>query len=174
MWKGENPCKTIFDKLWGCNERCPFCKEVCEKTRRHTFENHSCIQHRLPGIVGVRRSESKIMSWESCNYKVNSWKTFTCGVIDRQCQKWGECKGNGSTTTESHYYREYQRFIPNWKIKPSPLKESSAYWMWFVYTYRTELSEAYNYRIPMDVMNWGRITKNMAIESLHNPAFILL
>lgn len=173
MWKGENPCKTIFDKLWGCNVRCPFCKEVCEKTRRHTFENHSCIQHRVPGIVGVQKSESKIMSWESCNYKVHSNHTFTCGVADQQCQKFGECKGKGATGA-SHYYRDYKRLIPNWKIEPSPLMDSSAYWMWFVYTYRTNLSELYNYKVPKNVLKWGRITKKMAIESLQKPTFMLL
>lgn len=168
LWKGQHPCKTIFDKLWGCNERCPFCKEVCEKTTKNHLEfdeKHTCIQHRPPGIKGTKTVEARIISWENCNYKVNSKAKFRCSVVKQKCKKYGKCDGLG-TKEVSHHFKDYKNLFPEWQIKHSAVMDSSPYWMWFVYTYRNELSLTYDYIIPGNVLKWGSITKEDAIKSL--------
>ncbi|XP_071180719.1 interferon-induced very large GTPase 1-like [Mytilus edulis] len=168
LWKEQHPCKTIFDKLWGCNERCPFCNEVCEKTTKNHLnvdENHTCIQHRPLGIRGAKTLSFKIISWESCNYQVNSDSRFLCSLVKGKCKIYGKCDGLG-TTEVSHYFKDYKYLFPEWKIKHSAFMDSSSYWMWFVYTYRNELSLTYNYSIPVNVLKWGYITKEDAIRSL--------
>lgn len=166
LWKGKNPYNSIFDKLWGCHERCPFCRESCQKTsKNHSEEQHTCVQHRPPGLKGVCKLETNSMSWEPCNYKVHSDHQFFCGASDGKCQASGRCNTMGPHGA-IHLYREYGKLIPDWEIEPSSLTNTSCYWMWFVYTYRRKLEKTYGYKVP-DVINaWKSITKEQAIRSL--------
>ncbi|CAC5420877.1 unnamed protein product [Mytilus coruscus] len=166
LWKGKNPYNSIFDKLWGCNERCPFCRETCQKTsKNHSEEQHTCVQHRPPGLKGVCKIETNSMSWEPCNYKVYSDHQFFCGVSDGKCQASGRCHTTGPQGAV-HLYREYGKLIPDWEIEPSTLTNTSCYWMWFVYTYRKKLEKTYGYKVPEVINAWKSITKEQAIRSL--------
>lgn len=166
LWKGENPYTSIFNKLWGCTERCPFCRETCQKTsKHHPNEEHTCVQHRPPGLKGVRQVETNLMAWETCNYMVYSNHRFYCSASDKKCQKSAQCKGS-ERKKDRHSYRDYGILIPDWEIEPSPLMDTSSYWMWFVYTYRKDLENAFGYIIPDVVEMWKGISKDQAIRSL--------
>lgn len=161
----ESPYKRVFNKLWGCHEQCPFCKESCQKSADHLTEKHSCIQHRPPAVWGVRKVQSQVMTWMPCNCLVYSDDTFRCGASNFKCRKSGTCEGSDDSETY-HPYREYNTLIPNWLIEPSPLNEPPEYWIWFISKYKNELCEAYNYKVYKDMQEWETITESEALLSL--------
>ncbi|XP_071174099.1 interferon-induced very large GTPase 1-like [Mytilus edulis] len=164
QWTGINPYSVILDRLWGCTEQCPFCRETCQNTSNyHPQEKHKCIQHRPLGVKGSRVKDTNVMVYQPCSYMVNSKFTFYCGVADYKCQK--ICKGVGHKGN-LHTFRNYRSFFNDWDIEPSAKINTSDYWMWFVYKFRKELVSHHGYILPKQIQEYKNISKKEAIASL--------
>ena len=129
-WK-LRPYDILYDRLHGCCEQCPFCKEQCE----HTFDGHS-----PPHIVGIHRPQclggyrwiasSQVMI-DTCNALVASAHTF---------------KKKRDSNEELEGYAQYYSKYPKWYIQPSRKADISQYWKWLLANHQEPLARAFNAR----------------------------
>lgn len=160
-WQGNTPYEDIFEGLWGCRAVCPLCHEPCQKSDINHADSdkdlHTCIQHRPVGISGIHTSDKDILVIESCNYKVKCDGMLRCG-------KWCNCLQKD--LSNFHPYKEYQQFIPKWKILPSSDMSTSKYWTWVMMTFIKQFAEHYDTKEPEIPNSWTGISKEIAIDSL--------
>ena len=137
-----------FDKLvklmFGCDEYCPFCRALCDKTMKHENE-HSTRIHRPEGIAGYRNEESKILVVDICTTLVASDESFR----------------NVHTPNKWHPYKDYRTVDDNyksWSIPPDSSFEASIYWKWFMATFANELAEHYDAEKPDIPSAWENIS----------------
>ncbi|XP_052819825.1 interferon-induced very large GTPase 1-like isoform X2 [Mya arenaria] len=155
---------ALFKHLWGCFEKCPFCKEPCA-FKYHSVEaaKHRCKQHRFLGCIGVKNEQQTLLR-DSCDSLImmpREW--FDCQVVNNKCTKH---KGHGKKST-FHYFQDYKSFFPDWDIKPSSdMRGSSTYWKWFMYKFREELYDYYGCTPSIIQNDWSNISKQDAIQSL--------
>lgn len=188
QWLEISPYKAIFESLWGCTEKCPFCNEPCiNSDAKHVLNSkpevqsrlghihginsvaklalnsipdfHRCIQHRPSGIDGASYYGNKIMLMDSCNYMLHIDSSLRCG-------KWCQCKNVGNCDY-SHKFRQYRDYIPAWDILPNADTPSSEYWAWFMVKFSEPLSKKYNVKSPKFPKFWRAVSKLRAIESLN-------
>lgn len=158
----NSPYQKVFDHLWGCTAKCPFCKEICQRRYNHTGEAHSCIQHRPPGLIGIRQIITHGMAMMCCNCLVSSDKTFRCNAIDTSFR----CQNSGKDGFSClHQYRKYTEVVHDWIIEPSSLAEPPKYWTWFISKFEKELCEMYGYKALEHQDKWKNITADEAIQS---------
>ena len=196
-WPGKSPDVLAFEKLWGCDVHCPFCKEPCQRSdAKHLSENdsHQCLQHRPKGLSGCAWSKTTkrladTLVITNCSYSLYAKHGFSCRCKP-ECKK---PKPEEHETEDSdpedpepedpepeepepeepedevvfHPYREYKTYYPNWDIAPSPDMASSHYWMWFMTTYKCQLMEYYDAKSPDIPDSWTEISKERAIQSLY-------
>lgn len=160
----DSPYQKVFNWLSGCTAKCPFCNEICQKRDKHKRETHSCIQHRPPGVFGIRQTQTQMMAWMSCNCLVSSDNYFRCNAIDTKQR----CKNSGKDGLNClHKYRKYTEVIDNWIIEPSSFDELPKYWIWFISQFEKELCKTYGYKAFENKMDeWKKITADDAIKSL--------
>ncbi|XP_062591084.1 interferon-induced very large GTPase 1-like [Saccostrea cucullata] len=154
-WKDESPYKVIMEKLWGCPETCPWCKEPCATTSRFDKHEHFCVQHRPQGVNGIHSEGSEELVLENCNYLIETDMALICG-------DWCNCPNKDSQIY--HPYKDYKNQIPTWDIKPSP--ELSKYWYWFIKIYGKRLAKLYDLTLPRVPDEWKIIKRKDAISSL--------
>nr|XP_054761386.1 interferon-induced very large GTPase 1-like [Lytechinus pictus] len=175
-WNGSHPSQQILDKIWGCQEQCPFCKEPCADTTPDHYDlsgrSHICVQHRPQGIGGIHLSEDGVnhdkgqLILETCNYDIQRESvSFKCNVGNYKCRN----SGKRSTTRDDfiyHNYTEYKTYMPDWDIAPDRTNAVSKYWMWFMATYQHQLKDMHNAKLPDIPENWTKITKEEALNDL--------
>ncbi|KAK3084287.1 hypothetical protein FSP39_011091 [Pinctada imbricata] len=161
-WVDQSPVDGVFEKLWGCKEVCPWCKEPCRYAAVNHNVKHECIQHRPIGVGGIHDSFSRQLIIESCNFKVQSSQKMKCG-------EWCGCD---SLCLRFHAYKEYKKYLPNWDIAPQVDMRSSRYWTWFMCTFREDLIQHYQVSFPKIPQSWRKITQEEAIESLQVNKYI--
>lgn len=164
-WENTSEYESVMNKLWGCPEQCPFCNEPCKHSRGHEV-CHSCIQHRPEGVRGVREERSKVLCIETCNYLIqNKTSNFFCSACNSMCKRSGKCKASKDERC-LHEYMKYHTYLPEWDIAPSPSMDASKYWMWFMSTYKHQLTELHGAKEPDIPEHWKLITKEEALDSL--------
>ena len=163
IWQGKNPYQAIFESLWGCTAKCPFCNEPCIKSdpnhARDTNDVHMCIQHRPSGIGGVHIRETSILQLDSCSHMVHKDSGMYCG-------HWCNCS-KGRQCGLHHTLRNYKQYLPEWEILPNPDSESSKYWAWCMVQHSESLANFYGAKEPEFPESWRSIKKNDALESLN-------
>ena len=147
------PHEKLLDLMFGCQECCPFCKGLCDKTVGDHEGGHSTRIHRPQGITGYHDVNTKILENRICTTLVDS---------DRQFR-------NVDTSNEWHPYKEYQKVnddYKSWAIPPDASFEASTYWKWFMATYAQELANYYHVKPPEIPLAWKSITFEEAREQL--------
>ncbi|CAC5385551.1 unnamed protein product [Mytilus coruscus] len=123
QWK-KNPVPHIMDNLWGCSEKCMFCKKPCMNTNKDHLADkfsHKCLQHRPNGIGGFRNSLTQKMVVDFCNYLVSTDRTY-----------------DFKSKNIKEEYKKYKENFPDWDIPPN--SDVSKYWMWVMCKYKDELT----------------------------------
>ena len=163
IWQGKNPHQAIFESLWGCTAKCPFCKEPCingdPNHASDTNDVHMCIQHRPSGIGGTRYKETNILLLDSCSHLLYKDSPMLCG-------HWCNCS-KGHECNYVHKLRDYKQYLPEWEILPAPDSESSKYWAWCMVQHSKSLANFYGVKEPEFPESWRSIKKNDALESLN-------
>ena len=153
-WKVK-PHDLIFDRLSGCCEQCPFCKEQCECTDPCHTSKHSVQQHR-PQCLG--------------KYAVVSTKEITLDLCTTDVgSHWGFI--NQATGGKSHPYKEYQKIYPRWSIPVDLSSQASVYWKWFVGHYHTQIAEHYKVKTTNIPRTWTQLRwedVKRSLQSLYN------
>lgn len=180
IWDGVQPAQQILDKIWGCPEQCPFCKEPCADT---TFDHYSksgrshlCVQHRPAGIGGGRWDSDNVIDGirvrkdqllhDICNYTIQRKNiVFNCRDCNFKCRDSGKCTTTG-TNWVYHKYLECKTYLPSWDIAPDPTNNVSKYWMWFMMIYQSQLKDLYQAQLPDIPGSWSSITKDDALADL--------
>ncbi|KAK3084046.1 hypothetical protein FSP39_007259 [Pinctada imbricata] len=160
-WVGQSPYVMALERIWGCKEKCPWCSEPCCRETIHGDEvQHRCIQHRPKGICGNWWIQSKQLCIENCNFAVGS-------TTLRQCGQW--CKTcTTETCSEWHPYAEYDKYIPEWDIRPQKDTEGSKFWNWFMCKYSVQLAEYHEYKEADIPSSWKNISTSDALKSLND------
>jgi hypothetical protein len=65
-----------------------------------------------------------------------------------------------------HQFYEYKKYVPDWDITPDATNSASKYWMWFMATYKHELTDHYKRELPDIPDSWNKITMDEAIKDL--------
>ena len=139
----------IMDKIWGCEEKCMFCREPCQNTdKSHVSDDidHQCIQHRSQGIGGFRYASNKSLDVDYCNSLIQSDISYS---MDHCAYR---------------KYKEYKAHYPDWYIQPT--YDTSKYWMYVLCKYQHQLKDMYHTALPHLPTTWNDITKEEAIASL--------
>jgi hypothetical protein len=163
QWANSSPIERLIQKIWGCQEQCPFCGEPCTKNEDHADSDHNCMQHRPLCCIGIHIVESRIAQLASCELYVQTDISHRCVVFDYKCnnEKREKCG------KERHPFRDYKTILKEWYIAPSAnMHDTCRYWMWFVSTYKDRLSDYYQYNFDDIPSSWKDITKHSAIKSL--------
>nr|XP_054761540.1 interferon-induced very large GTPase 1-like [Lytechinus pictus] len=178
-WDGPPPSQQILEKIWGCPEQCPFCKEPCADTTPDHYDlsgrSHMCVQHRPKGIGGIRWKEDCNIDgvshckgqllYETCNYDIQRNVTFNCAASGYKCRDSGKCSATGEEE-EFHECKEYKTYMPDWDIAPIPTNDVSRYWMWFMANYQHQLKDMHHAKLPDIPDGWTKITKAEALADL--------
>ena len=142
-WK-DKPHK-LLEKLIGCTEQCPFCKEQCDWLDPNHIDDdqkHKTAIHRPKCLGGYRWINTEELSTIFCPAHV---------ATDDVTFK------NAATNNESHPYKDYQSIYPDWSIPPDLTSEQSKYWMWFVGKYGEKLGERFDAKPPKVPPQWLEI-----------------
>ena len=145
------PHEKLLDLMFGCQERCPFCKGLCDQTVRDHAGGHSTRIHRPQGITG----------WHDINAQILVNRICTTSVAGD-----GHFK-NVDTSDQLHLYKNYQTvndYYKSWAIPPDPSFEASTYWKWFMATFSQELANYYGVKPPEIPLAW----KNISFEDARN------
>ena len=135
------PHEMLMDLMFGCQECCPFCKGLCDKTVGGHEKGHSTRIHRPQGITGYYDVNTKILENRICTTLVDSDGKFK----------------NVHTSNQLHPYKEYQKvndYYKSWAIPPDASFEASTYWKWFMATYAQELANYYDVKPPEIPLAW--------------------
>ncbi|XP_041471827.1 interferon-induced very large GTPase 1-like [Lytechinus variegatus] len=178
-WDGTPPPQQVLNKIWGCQEQCPFCKEPCADTTPDHYElsgrSHMCMQHRPNGIGGTKwHSKGEMdgvdhsrrqLKHETCNFDIQRNLAFKCTLVNYRCRKSGKCSTTGDEFVW-HNIKEYKTYLPDWDIAPNTTNDVSKYWMWFMVTYQHQLKDRYHAKLPDIPEDWMAITKKEALTDL--------
>lgn len=160
-WPEKSPYQVIFESLWGCTAKCPFCNEPCiNSDPNHSQcknDVHRCIQHRPAGIGGTHDKQTGILCLESCSYMLHKDQTMGCG-------RWCHCSYK---CDDCHYLRKYKQFLPEWEILPNPDIYASKYWAWCMVENSEGLAKHHGYKEPEFPESWKCIKMEDALESLN-------
>ena len=165
VWQEKSPYAAIFEALWGCVAKCPFCNEPCIKSDPNHAQDkedvHRCIQHRPSGIAGVHLVNTKTLQMDSCSYLFYKDAPFLCGHWC-QCTKLEENK----SCTYSHNMRKYKTYQPTWEILSNSDSPSSKYWAWCMVQFSEPLADKYGFKAPDFPESWRNLKKEDALDSL--------
>ena len=142
------PSTIIYDRLRGCCEQCPFCKEQCDYTDPGHAAKHMVHQHRPQCLASWVFAPTEEICLDLCNYNVGSTTNFT--NKDATC----------------HPFSEYQKIYPRWSIPVDLTASASTYWKWFVGHYHAEIAKHYSAKttsIPRawTVLKWEDAKKEL-------------
>ena len=149
---GENPPHLIlYNNLIGCNERCPFCKEQCEKTMSSHSGDHNIKLHRPECLGRYTWVGSKKLVLKTCTESVNSQDTFQCS----------------ETQWKPVPYTQYTNHFRSWYITTTA-NYKPLYWQWFIVEFKGNVVDwvgASGADIPP---TWKEVTIDDARDSLLN------
>ncbi|XP_008283369.1 up-regulator of cell proliferation-like [Stegastes partitus] len=160
LWKSEDiimtlvklpikPQDELFKRVFGCGQRCPFCKVPCEAGGKEHEQHHAAL-HRPQGLAESCNDDSDKLVETLCTTDVHSETTFR----------------NADTKFQWHPYKQYTEYYPDWHIPPDCTIEASDYWKYVLVQYNDKFAEEYEAK-PADVPQaWRSITKEQALKGL--------
>ncbi|XP_040211805.1 interferon-induced very large GTPase 1-like [Rana temporaria] len=143
------PQDELFKKVFGCGKQCPFCKVPCEAGGTDHKEHFASV-HRPEGLGRYRWRTTQVLCHDICTTLVVGNTHFA----------------NHLTELESHPFRDYRDFYPDWKIQPDESIEASDYWKFILKEYNEQFAEEYNAKPANYPEEWDSLTREMAKESL--------
>ncbi|XP_062398664.1 up-regulator of cell proliferation-like [Sardina pilchardus] len=142
------PQNEIFNRVFGCGKRCPFCKIPCEAGGKDHAQHHATV-HRPQGLAGYVYK----------NGALDEQLCTTCVYSDGLFQ-------NDDTNYKFHPFKEYRVYYPEWNIAPDPSIQASDYWKYVMVKYNDEFAENYDATPAVCPREWHSITKEQALEGL--------
>uniref|UniRef100_A0A3B5AMP4 VLIG-type G domain-containing protein n=1 Tax=Stegastes partitus TaxID=144197 RepID=A0A3B5AMP4_9TELE len=143
------PQDELFKRVFGCGQRCPFCKVPCEAGGKEHKQHHAAL-HWPQGLGGYCYEDSGKLMETLCTTDVHSERNFQ----------------NADTKWESKPFKQYTKYYPDWHIPPDPTIEASDYWKYVLVQYNDKFAEEYKAK-PADVPKaWRSITKEQALKGL--------
>ncbi|XP_063060752.1 interferon-induced very large GTPase 1-like [Engraulis encrasicolus] len=143
------PQEVLFEALFGCGKRCPFCTAPCEAGGSEHKIHFSSI-HRPEGTNGCHTFPSKAVKTDICSSSVISDSTF--------CSK--------ETNWKFHPYKEYKTFYPEWDIPGDPTLQATAYWKFFMANFNEEIAKDYDLNPAIIPDDWKLLTQADALKNL--------
>ncbi|XP_043115594.1 interferon-induced very large GTPase 1 [Puntigrus tetrazona] len=141
----------LYERVKGCDKRCPFCKAPCdqEETEHHM---HEAVVHRPKGLVCYTKANSTTLSHNTCSADIAGQNQFQ----------------NRDTAGRSLPYKEYQSIYPDWKIYPEDPRNNGAavYWRYVFIRYNSRFAQKYQCAPAKLPEAWGNITQREALQSL--------
>uniref|UniRef100_A0A3B1JJP8 VLIG-type G domain-containing protein n=1 Tax=Astyanax mexicanus TaxID=7994 RepID=A0A3B1JJP8_ASTMX len=136
------PHNELFRRVFGCGKQCPFCKVPCEAGGKAHQEHHAAV-HRPQGLCAYTSWITNILGEEICTSSVHGNGQFQ----------------NHETNFESHPYKEYRTYYPDWLIPPDRTVEASDYWKYVLVTYNERFAEEYEAKPAVYPSEWNNIDK---------------
>ncbi|KAK2920460.1 hypothetical protein Q8A73_002664 [Channa argus] len=145
------PQDELFKRVFGCGQQCPFCKVPCETGGKDHKRHHAAV-HRPQGLGRYRYADTKKLVETLCTTHVYNDIGFR----------------NTATNWETHLYRDYTNYYPDWHIPPDPTIEASDYWKYVLVQYNDRIAQEFGTK-PADVPDlWRSITMEKAQKGLKN------
>ncbi|XP_015278117.1 PREDICTED: interferon-induced very large GTPase 1-like [Gekko japonicus] len=144
------PQDEIFKRVFGCGKQCPFCKVPCEAGGSDHKEHFAAV-HRPQGLGRYKKILSNKLDYSLCSTDVASEVKFI----------------NSKTNWESHPYKDYRVYYPDWCIQPDPSINASDYWKFVFREFNHKFAACYEAK-PADLPeDWENITQEQALEALN-------
>ena len=119
----------MFVEIFGCKERCPFCKVPCDAhSGGKTQGNHSAALHRPLGLLGQCDLKTGKLLTNDCCSNVASFSTFTHGENNEKITK----------------FSKYDKVYPDWKIEGKANPDIDKMWKWVFAKYNSEFAKYYH------------------------------
>ena len=153
-----NIADSLFEKLVGCTEKCPYCRAPCYyENANHAFK-HNTMQHRPWGVIGIKSNDTNELVTYNCQSAKGSDQH---GFTNLAILGGNECQLN-------QLARESE-----WEIKPDPTLQSSLYWRWFMNRFNKELADHFKTTPGCLPKEWTQIQWGDAKQSLFEGENVL-
>ncbi|XP_067281131.1 interferon-induced very large GTPase 1-like [Pseudorasbora parva] len=147
----NRPQKVLFNRVFGCGKKCPFCKAPCEAGGKEHTEHFASV-HRPQGIGYYSWDKTNKLIPDICSSLLASELSFRCNETGQQ---W-------------HPYKEYRQIYPDWRIQPDSSIEATDFWKYISAKYNTKFAKRYNLK-PADIpADWYKITVQQANKCLED------
>ncbi|XP_051521034.1 interferon-induced very large GTPase 1 [Myxocyprinus asiaticus] len=148
------PCKLqnmLYERLKGCDQRCPFCKAPCDLGEKE-HQVHEAVLHRPKGLVCYTNANSTTLSHSTCSADITGKNQFQ----------------NRHTGGQSLPFKEYQSIYPDWNISPEDPRNNGAavYWRYVFVRYNSRFAQEYQCAPATLPQTWERISQEEALRSL--------
>ncbi|KAK7171540.1 hypothetical protein R3I93_003984 [Phoxinus phoxinus] len=147
----------LYDRVKGCDERCPFCKAPCDLEEKD-HQVHEAVVHRPKGLVCYTNANSTTLSHNTCSADIAGTTQFQ----------------NRHTGSQSLPFKEYQSIYPDWNIYPEDPRNNGAavYWRYVFLRYNRRFAQEYHCAPAVLPQAWGEITQEEALQSLREAFHI--
>lgn len=147
----------LYDRVKGCDKRCPFCKAPCDLEEKE-HEVHEAVVHRPKGLVCYTNANSTTLSHNTCSADIVGQNQFQ----------------NRHTGGQSLPFKEYQSIYPGWNIYPEDSRNNGAavYWRYVFMRHNSRFAKEYQCAPAVLPEAWGKITKDEALQSLREAFHI--
>ncbi|XP_062903273.1 up-regulator of cell proliferation-like [Mobula hypostoma] len=145
------PRKELFEGLFNCTKKCPFCGVFCD-SETPVHSQHSCKQHRPEGLNRYRWADSERLVTDICTASVTSDASFQ----------------NKDTNGKYHPYKDYQTvndYYKSWIIQREISTQAASYWKKVFYTFNQQFADAYKAK-PAEIdgswnIDWDVVREEM-------------
>ncbi|XP_048017411.1 interferon-induced very large GTPase 1 [Megalobrama amblycephala] len=147
----------LYDRVKGCDKRCPFCKAPCDlEEKEHNV--HEAVVHRPKGLVCYTNANSTTLSHNTCSADIVGQNQFQ----------------NRHTGGQSLPFKEYRSIYPDWNIYPEDSRNNGAavYWRYVFMKHNSRFAKEYQCAPAVLPEAWGKITKEEALQSLREAFHI--
>ena len=155
----NKPYDLIYDRLRGCSEQCPFCKEECEATDINHSVDHFVQFHRPQCLGGYRWLDTEEMIYHTCPALVATDNyTFQCK----------------ETNGRHHPYKDYRQIyeFKKWSITPDKSAAASTYWKWFVRDHAESIARFFSAKAKKADEQWRKYSWNEAKQYLEAQYYL--
>ena len=149
MWD-QKPYDIIYDRVSGCRDACPFCREPCSNTNRDHDGDHTVKLHRPICLGGWRSRSTGKMTLETCTEEVANNRCFYVKP----------------DSDEKHPFRTCEEIYPKWHIQEDLPGETALYWKYVVAHFKIELAKLYGMKEDSVPEHWLGFELSQAIEAL--------
>ncbi|XP_067307092.1 interferon-induced very large GTPase 1 [Pseudorasbora parva] len=141
----------LYDRVKGCDKRCPFCKAPCDLEEKD-HQVHEAVVHRPKGLVCYTNANSTTLSHNTCSADIAGQNQFQ----------------NRHTGGRSLPFKEYQSIYPDWNIYPEEPMNNMAevYWRYVFMRYNSRFAQEYQCAPAVLPQAWRKITRDEALQSL--------
>jgi hypothetical protein len=181
--------RTVFEKIMGCREKCPFCSAPCSQSlQNHAGSHHA--NHYPTGVSGTidiwglfahtqetvdaaekRPRKRGKLSVDTCQTLIGNRVDIRTKATMEKYNRWYHRLFNKNY----HSFRTYREIAEyeNWDIPYSQNHYASLYGKWFMAQFVEQLAERYDAMPPKIPEAWQDITWEEAHQSLDEPFFDL-